>query len=103
MNKKLLMKVGIGAGVLVLGYLAYKKFMDKPAETKSTDAEETPTNEPLESLVKIETPRTTKKISVTNIDNVLPVSDKRKRGVTSAELEKMKGERKRLKEIISIQ
>lgn len=38
MNQKLLMKVGIGAGVLVLGYLAYKKFMAKPAETKSAEA-----------------------------------------------------------------
>ena len=38
MDKKLLMKVGIGAGVLVLGYLAYKKFAAKPAETKSAEA-----------------------------------------------------------------
>jgi len=38
MDKKLLMKVGIGAGVLVLGFLAYKKFVAKPAETKSAEA-----------------------------------------------------------------
>lgn len=99
MNKKLLTKVGIGAGLLVLAYLAYKKFMDKPAETKSTEAEEAPANEPLETLAKVETSSPKKKISVTNIDSALPVSDKRKRGITSAEVDKIKGERKRLKEL----
>ena len=39
MDKKLLMKVGIGAGVLVLGFLAYKKFVAKPKDTKSAEAE----------------------------------------------------------------
>ena len=38
MDKKLLMKVGIGAGVLVLGFLAYKKFVAKPKDTKSAEA-----------------------------------------------------------------
>lgn len=39
MDKKLLMKVGIGAGVLVLGFLAYKKFVAKPKDTKSAEVE----------------------------------------------------------------
>ena len=109
MDKKLLMKVGIGAGVLVLGYLAYKKFFTKTAETKSAEAEEATTDEASETgSTKISeaaettpvTPRTKKNITTTAIpaqDLVSSPPPRKKRGITSAEVEKMKAERKRLK------
>ena len=105
MNKKLLMQVGIGAGVLVLVYLVYKKFMAKPAETKSTEAEATTdeTSEaPVTSSATTETPRTKKKITNVTIpaqDLVSSPPPRRKQGITSAEIEKIKAERKRLKEL----
>jgi hypothetical protein len=113
MDKKLLMKVGIGAGVLVLGFLAYKKFVAKPAETKSAEAEEATTDEATETggtksseatapttETTPVTPRTKKNITTTAIpaqDLVSSPPPRKKRGITSAEVEKMKAERKRLK------
>jgi len=111
MDKKLLMKVGIGAGVLVLGYLAYKKFFTKPAETKSAEAEEATTDEATEtggtkSSEAAETtpviPRTVKNITVTAIpaqDLVSSPSSQEKQGITKAELDKIKAERFRLKKL----
>lgn len=106
MDKKLLMKVGIGAGVLVLVYLAYKKFIAKPAETKSIEAEEATADETAETLVPTtaatETPRTKKKITNVTIpaqDLVSSPPSRRKQGITSEEVEKIKSERRRLKQL----
>jgi hypothetical protein len=114
MDKKLLMKVGIGAGVLVLGYLAYKKFIAKPAETKSAEAEEATTDEATETggtksseatapttETTPVTPRTKKNITTTEIpvDAVSSPPPRKKRGITNAELEKMNAEGKRLKKL----
>jgi hypothetical protein len=116
MDKKLLMKVGIGAGVLVLGYLAYKKFYTKPAETKSAESEEATPNEATDATSGTKsseagsattddptnaTPRTTKKITTTTAakDLVSSPPTKRKQRITSEEVEKIKAERKRLKEL----
>jgi hypothetical protein len=111
MDKKLLMKVGIGAGVLVLGYLAYKKFFTKTAETKSAEAEEATTDEATEtggtkSSEAAETtpvtPRTTKNITTTATpaqDLVSSPPPREKQGITKADLDKMNAEGKRLKKL----
>jgi len=110
MDKKLLMKVGIGAGVLVLGYLAYKKFFTKPAETKSAEAEETTTDEPTDiseaGSATTETspvaPRTKKNNTTTAIpaqDLVSSPPPREKQGITKADLDKIKAERLRLKKL----
>ena len=114
MDKKLLMKVGIGAGVLVLGYLAYKKFYTKPAETKSAESEEATSNEATDatsgtksseagSATTDDVPNANppkKKITTTIAgENLVSSPPPRRKRITSEEVGKIKAERKRLKEL----
>lgn len=111
MNKKLITQIAIGAGALILVYLLYKKFMAKPAETKSAETDETLTDSATSASTEAATPtkenKNFKQASLTTITGSDAISiggsDKlfMKFGISQADYDKMMDKRREIKKSLS--